>query len=206
MRKGDKLFLILFLGLVITSFIFNIAGNNINDGKYILAFGIIVIVLWVIFLIAIVVTAKTFENKNNESAKIIANYIEEGNYEKAVVITSENIKNAYFSNIELKNKIILVLVEMLRNNNDQAKVLIDNTSWGRFVINIYYYRALIHLRDDEVMKSKELFDKLKGSNRKNKMLFSDQIYNLEKLIKHIEEDTSIEIKSSLPIVKELINN
>jgi len=165
-----------------------------------------VISLWVIAAIIVFSIGVIIYKKDNEKAKIINELINKGEYEEAIKIVKDNILKSNFDFIVIRNKIFLVSLELMLGNNDQAKRIIDTTKWGRYIIYMYYFKALYMLKEQRIDDAEKLLNKLKKTNIKNKNVFSDQIDALEKLVNYCRYKTEFEVISKFPLVKEIIEN
>jgi len=167
--------------------------------------------IFYVFIIIVLVYSYKLNKKDNDNFLEISNLIKNNEFFKAEEYIKANLIKSKHLVSDIKYKFLLVTLELTKGNNDEAKFIIDNNNiWRAYEKLLYYFKALLSLKDHNIDDGILYKDKLIKANKKlkgkKKDQFKDQIINIEKIILAVNKGIKIDIKSQFPIVDEIINN
>jgi len=167
-------------------------------------------IIFCVFIIVVLIYYYKLNKKDNNNFLKISNLIKNNEIFKAEELIKSNLTKSKHLVSDLKYKFLLVTLELTKGNNEEAKFIIDNNIWRAYEKLLYYFKALLSLKDHNIDDAILYKDKLIKANKKlkgkKKDQFKDQIINIEKIILAVNKGIKIDIKSQFPIVDEIINN
>ncbi len=206
MKKRDKTIIFLLLTAMLTLVII---GFIIPDSISSLVKIALSLPFYIVIIVSLVYYHKLNKKDNNNFIEI-SNLIENNEFSKAAELINVNLSKSKHLVSDIKYKFLLVTLELTRGNNDEAKFIIDNNIWRAYEKLLYYFKALLSLKDDNIQDAILYKEKLiKANNKlkgKKKDQFKDQIINIEKIISAVNGGMRVDIKSQFPIVNEIMNN
>src|SRR5690554_168128 len=206
MKKGDKILIIIYPIILIVAVI----TLFIKPVFFSVWFSIILSLFLFIFAIGLIIYIVKLNKKDNVNMIGISNLIKNKEFLKAEELINTKLEKSNHYVSDIKYKLILVTLELTRGNNDEAIAIIDNNKWRAFEKNLYYYKALLSLKEHNIQNAMIYQDKLIKANNKLKGKYKDfykeQIVNIDKLIAALNNGVKFDIRSQFPIVKEIMNN
>jgi len=206
MKKGDKILIIIYPIILIVAVI----TLFIKPVFFSVWFSIILSLFLFIFAIGLIIYIVKLNKKDNVNMIGISNLIKNKEFLKAEELINTKLEKSNHYVSDIKYKLILVTLELTRGNNDEAIAIIDNNKWRAFEKNLYYYKALLSLKEHNIQNAMMYQDKLIKANNKLKGKYKDfykeQIVNIDKLIAALNNGVKFDIRSQFPIVKEIMNN
>lgn len=206
MKKLDKAIIFLLSIAILTIVIITFIIPDLISSPIKITLSLI----FYVFIIIVLVYSYKLNKKDNDNFLEISNLIKNNEFFKAEEYIKANLIKSKHLVSDIKYKFLLVTLELTKGNNDEAKFIIDNNIWRAYEKLLYYFKALLSLKDHNIDDAILYKDKLIKANKKlkgkKKDQFKDQIINIEKIILAVNKGIKIDIKSQFPIVDEIINN
>ena len=204
MKKGNKLLLTIFIGIIISSIIIDIVFQNISD-NFVWIITTIAVLFYVIFIVYGVRKIIKMNKEDNKIYKRVDALIQQKDFDEARLIIKDSILKGNFSITSVKIEKLLLILELTVGNNSEAKKIIETTKWGRFESEKFYFKVLFLLKEGRKDEALEYYKKLIKWNKRYKKVYQKQIDNLQVIFRYINEGVKENIETQFPLVKEIMN-
>jgi len=124
--------------------------------------------IFYVFIIIVLVYSYKLNKKDNDNFLEISNLIKNNEFFKAEEYIKANLIKSKHLVSDIKYKFLLVTLELTKGNNGEAKFIIDNNIWRAYEKLLYYFKALLSLKDHNIDDAILYKDKLIKANKKLK--------------------------------------